>query len=609
MRLSASEHSKIDSLAAGVRFALSCPLDPRTPGPMNTTKHAMEAPATSPSDAPKASNFIRDIILADLESNKFAGRVQTRFPPEPNGYLHLGHAKSIYLNFGLASEFGGGTNLRFDDTNPEKEEQEFVDSIIRDVRWLGYEWAGLYYASDYFDQLYAWALQLIKAGNAYVCDLNAEEVRQYRGTLTEPGKESPYRNRTIEENLDLFERMHAGEFEDGSRTLRAKIDMASPNLNMRDPVMYRILRATHNRTGDKWCIYPMYDYAHGQSDSTEKITHSICTLEFEDHRPLYNWFIEQLGIFPSQQIEFDRLNVTYTLLSKRKLLQLVQEGRVRGWDDPRMPTLSGIRRRGCTPEALRNFCAAIGASKTNGTIELAMLEHYVREDLNRRSPRAMAVLRPLKVVIDNYPEGQSEELQLVNNQEDPSAGTRAVPVSRVLYIEQDDFREDPPKKFFRLSPGREVRLRGGYFIKCAHVVKDASGAITEVHCTYDPETRSGNSPDGRKVKATIHWVSAVHAVDAEVRLYENLFLTEDPNAVPEGKTFLDNLNPNSLEVLPICKLEPSLAKAESGDRFQFERLGYFCVDPDTTAELLVFNRTVPLRDMWARIENRDKSSA
>ncbi len=513
------------------------------------------------------------------------------------------------MNFGLAAEFGGGTNLRFDDTNPEKEEQEYVDSIIRDVRWLGYEWAGLYYASDYFDQLYQWGIQLIKSGNAYVCDLTAEEMRQYRGTLTEPGRDSPYRDRTIDENLDLFERMRAGEFEDGSRTLRAKIDMASPNLNMRDPVMYRILRATHHRTGDKWCIYPMYDYAHGESDSIERITHSICTLEFEDHRPLYNWFIEQLGIFPSQQIEFDRLNVTYTLLSKRKLLQLVQEGRVRGWDDPRMPTISGIRRRGYTPEALRNFCAAIGASKTNGTIELAMLEHYVREDLNRRSARAMAVLRPLKVVIDNYPEGQSDELQLVNNQEDPSAGTRVVPFSRVLYIEQDDFREDPPKKFFRLSPGREVRLRGGYFIKCTGVVKDASGAITEVHCTYDPETRSGNAPDGRKVKATIHWVSAEHAIDAEVRIYENLFLKEDPNEVEGDNTFLSNLNPNSLEVLTDCKLEPSLASAKTGDRYQFERMGYFCVDPDTTPERLVFNRTVALRDTWAKIENRDKPGA
>ena len=574
---------------------------------MTSTDREMEPAAKAQSDIPKASNFIRDIIVADLESSKFGGRVQTRFPPEPNGYLHLGHAKSTYLNFGLASEFCGHTNLRFDDTNPEKEEQEYVDSIIRDVEWLGWKWDGLYYASDYFDQLYEWAIQLIKAGKAYVDDLSAEEVRQYRGSLTELGKESAYRKRSVEENLDLFERMRAGEFPDGSRTLRAKIDMASPNLNMRDPVMYRILRATHHRTGDKWCIYPMYDYAHGQSDSIEHITHSICTLEFEYHRPLYNWFIEQLGIFPSQQIEFDRLNVTYTLLSKRKLLQLVQEGRVSGWDDPRMPTISGIRRRGYTPEALRNFCAAIGASKTNGIIELAMLEHYVREDLNHRAQRAMAVLRPLRVIIDNYPEGQVEHLQVVNNPEDPGAGSRDVVFSRELYIEQDDFREDPPKKFFRLSPGREVRLRGGYFIKCAHVVRDATGAITEVHCTYDPETRSGNAPDGRKVKATIHWVSADHAVDAEVRLYENLFLKEDPNAVEEGKTFLDNLNPNSLEVLHNCKLERSLAKAEAGDRFQFERLGYFCVDPDTTSERLVFNRTVPLRDTWAKIESRDKA--
>ena len=574
-----------------------------------TNSDLQTSSAASPVSTPKASNFIRDIIIADLGSNKFNGRVQTRFPPEPNGYLHLGHAKSTYLNFGLAAEFGGRTNLRFDDTNPEKEEQEYVDSIIRDVEWLGWKWDGLYYASDYFDQLYEWAIQLIKAGKAFVCDLSAEEVRQYRGSLTEPGKESPYRNRSAQENLDLFERMRAGEFPDGARTLRAKIDMASPNLNMRDPVMYRILRATHHRTGDKWCIYPMYDYAHGQSDSIEHITHSICTLEFEDHRPLYNWFIEQLGIFPSQQIEFDRLNVTYTLLSKRKLLQLVQEGHVNGWDDARMPTISGIRRRGYTPESLRNFCAAIGASKTNGIIELGMLEHFVREDLNRRAPRVMAVLRPLKVIIDNYPEGKVEHLEVVNNPEDPSAGTRDVIFSRELYIEQDDFREDPPKKFFRLSPGSEVRLRGGYFIKCAHVIKDATGAITEVHCTCDPETRSGNAPDGRKVKATIHWVSADHAVDAEVRLYENLFLKEDPNAVEEGQTFLDNLNPNSLEILHNCKLERSLAKAEAGDRFQFERLGYFCVDPDTTSERLVFNRTVPLRDTWAKIESRDKTSA
>jgi glutaminyl-tRNA synthetase len=450
-------------------------------------------------------------------------------------------------------------------------------------------------------------VHLIKAGKAYVDDLGAEEVRKYRGSLTEPGVESPYRNRAVEENLDLFERMRQGEFPDGSRTLRAKIDMASPNLNMRDPVMYRILHASHHRTGDKWCIYPMYDFAHGQSDSLEQITHSICTLEFEDHRPLYNWFIQQLGIFPSQQIEFDRLNLTYTLLSKRKLLQLVQEGRVRGWDDPRMPTISGIRRRGYTPEAIRNFCAAIGVSKTTGTIDLAMLEHFVREDLNRRAPRAMAVLRPLRVVIDNYPEGQVEELEAVNNPENASAGTRKVPFSRVLYIEQDDFREDPPKKFFRLSPGQEVRLRGGYFITCTNVVKDErTGEVVEVHCIYDPETRSGNAPDNRKVKSTIHWVSAQHAIDAEVRLYENLFANENPSDVPEGQDFAVNLNPNSLEVLTNAKLEPSLATAQSGDRYQFERLGYFCADLDSKPGALVFNRTVPLRDTWAKIEKREK---
>ncbi|MGA2902279.1 MAG: glutamine--tRNA ligase/YqeY domain fusion protein [Candidatus Korobacteraceae bacterium] len=568
-----------------------------------------EEPATAAGTLARPSNFVRDIILEDLKTNKYGGRVHTRFPPEPNGYLHIGHAKSICLNFGLAAEFGGKTNLRFDDTNPEKEEQEYVDSIIADARWLGADWEDrMFYASDYFDHLHAWAVQLIKAGKAYVDDLHAEEVRKYRGSLTEPGIESPYRNRSVEENLDLFERMRQGEFPDGSRTLRAKIDMASPNLNMRDPVMYRILHAAHNRTGDKWCIYPMYDFAHGQSDSIEQITHSICTLEFEDHRPLYNWFIQQLGIFPSQQIEFDRLNLTYTLLSKRRLLQLVQEGRVRGWDDPRMPTISGIRRRGYTPEAIRNFCAAIGVSKTNGTIDLAMLEHFVREDLNRRSPRVMAVLRPLRVVIDNYPEGQVEELEVVNNPEDASAGTRKVPFSRVLYIEQDDFREEPPKKFFRLSPGQEVRLRGGYFITCKSVVKNGSGEIVEVHCSYDPETRSGNAPDGRKVKATIHWVSAQHAIGAEVRLYENLFSKENPSDVPEGQDFTANLNPNSLEVLANAKLEPSLADAKPGDRFQFERLGYFCVDLDSKPGALVFNRTVPLRDTWAKIEKREKSN-
>jgi glutaminyl-tRNA synthetase len=577
---------------------------------MATSTHDEEITLVMPGEANgRPSNFIRDIILDDLKTNKYNGRVHTRFPPEPNGYLHIGHAKSICLNFGLAAEFGGKTNLRFDDTNPEKEEQEYVDSIIADARWLGADWGDrMFYASDYFDQLYAWAVQLIKAGKAYVDDLDAEAVRKYRGSLTEPGMESPYRNRSVEENLDLFERMRAGEFPDGAKILRAKIDMASPNLNLRDPIMYRILRATHNRTGDKWCIYPMYDFAHGESDSLEQITHSICTLEFEDHRPLYNWFIQQLGIFPSQQIEFDRLNLTYTLLSKRRLLQLVQEGRVRGWDDPRMPTISGIRRRGYTPEAVRNFCAAIGVSKTNGIIDLAMLEHFVRDDLNKRALRAMAVLRPLKVVIDNYPEGQVEQLEVVNNPEDPSAGVRQVPFSRVLYIEQDDFREVPPKKFFRLSPGKEVRLRGGYFITCKSVVKNDSGEVAEVHCTYDPATRSGNAPDNRKVKATIHWLSAEHAIDAEVRLYENLFSKEDPNDVPEGQDFTVNLNPNSLEIISAAKLEPSLASAQPGDRYQFERLGYFCADLDSKPEALVFNRTVPLRDTWAKIEARGKSS-
>ena len=571
------------------------------------TRDEESAAATPAETTDRPSNFVRDIVLDDLKTNKYNGRVHTRFPPEPNGYLHIGHAKSICLNFGLAKEFGGQTNLRFDDTNPEKEEQEYVDSIITDARWLGADWGDrMFYASDYFDQLHAWAVQLIKAGKAYVDDLDAEEVRKYRGSLTEPGKESPFRNRSVEENLDLFERMRKGEFPDGSRTLRAKIDMASPNLNMRDPVMYRILHASHHRTGAKWCIYPMYDFAHGQSDSLEQITHSVCTLEFEDHRPLYNWFIQQLGIFPSQQIEFDRLNLTYTLLSKRKLLQLVNEKRVRGWDDPRMPTISGIRRRGYTPEAIRNFCGAIGLSKTNGILDLAMLEHFVRDDLNRSALRAMAVLRPLKIVINNYPEGQTEELEALNNPEDASAGTRKVPFSRVLYIEQDDFREEPPKKFYRLFPGQEVRLRGGYFITCKSVVKNDKGEVVEVHCTYDPETRSGNAPDNRRVKATIHWVSARHAVDAEVRVYENLFLKENPNDVPEGQDFTANLNPNSLEIISDAKLEPSLAAAKPGDRYQFERLGYFCADLDSKPGALVFNRTVPLRDSWAKVEKREK---
>jgi len=554
------------------------------------------------------SNFVREIILEDLKTGKYQGRVHTRFPPEPNGYLHIGHAKSICLNFGLAAEFGGKCNLRFDDTNPEKEEQEYVDSIMDTVRWLGFDWEDrMFYASDYFDQLYEWAVQLTKAGKAYVCDLSAEEVRKYRGTLTEPGRESPHRNRSVEENLTLFERMRAGEFPDGSRTLRSKIDMASPNLNMRDPVMYRILHASHHRTGDKWCIYPMYDFTHGQSDSIERITHSICTLEFEDHRPLYDWYVEHLGIYHPQQIEFDRLNLTYTLLSKRRLLQLVENEHVRGWDDPRMPTLAGIRRRGYTPEAIRNFCASIGVSKTNGTIELGLLEHHVRDDLNKRAQRVMAVLRPLRVVIDNYPDGQTEEMEAINNPEDISMGTRRVPFSKVLYIEQDDFREDPPKHYYRLSPAKEVRLRYGYFITCTSVVKDQNtGEVVEVHCTYDPATRGGNAPDGRKVKSTIHWVSAAHAIDAEVRLYDNLFACEDPNRVDEGKTYLDNLNPNSLEVIPHAKLEPFLAGATQQPRYQFERLGYFCVDPDSTPEHPVFNRTVGLRDALAKIEKREK---
>jgi glutaminyl-tRNA synthetase len=569
---------------------------------MNSPKSEIE-PMPSPAPSAPTSNFIRDIIIDDLKTNKFA-TVQTRFPPEPNGYLHIGHAKAICLDFGLADEFKGHTNLRFDDTNPTKEETEYVESIMEDVRWLGFHWENLRYASDYFDQLYDWAVQLIKAGKAYVDDLSAEEIRKHRGTLTEPGKESPYRNRSVEENLDLFERMRKGEFPDGTRTLRAKIDMASPNLNLRDPVMYRILHADHHRTGSKWCIYPMYDYAHGQSDSLEHVTHSMCTLEFEDHRPLYNWFIKQLGIFPSQQIEFDRLNLTYTILSKRKLLQLVQDKHVSGWNDPRMPTLSGIRRRGYTPEAIRNFCNAIGVSKTNGSIELAMLEHFVREDLNKRATRVMAVLRPLKLVIDNYPEGQVEEMDAVNNPEDPNAGTRKVPFSRVLYIEQDDFREEPPKGYFRLSPGREVRLRYGYLVTCTGVVKNETGEVVEVHCTYDPATRGGNTPDGRKVKSTIHWVSAQHAVDAEVRLYDNLFSKEDPGKVEEGKDFISNLNPNSLEIVANAKLEPSLANVDPGTRVQFERLGYFCADPDSEKGKPVFNRTVALKDTWAKVEKK-----
>ncbi|MCL4840542.1 MAG: glutamine--tRNA ligase/YqeY domain fusion protein [Bryobacteraceae bacterium] len=561
----------------------------------------------SNAEAPRPSNFVRDIVLADIASGKHAGRVHTRFPPEPNGYLHIGHAKSICLNFGLAIEFNGKCNLRFDDTNPCKEESEYVESIIEDVRWLGFNPDAVYYASDYFQQLYDWAVQLIQAGKAYVCDLTSEEVRQHRGTLTEPGKESPWRNRSIEENLDLFTRMKAGEFPDGTRTLRSKIDMASPNLNMRDPVMYRILHASHHRTGDAWCIYPMYDFTHGQSDSIEQITHSICTLEFEDHRPLYDWYIRELGIFPPQQIEFDRLNLTYTLLSKRRLLALVQQGVVSGWDDPRMPTISGIRRRGYTPEAIRTFCSRIGVSKTNGIIELGLLEHAVREDLNRRAHRAMAVLKPLKLVIDNYPEDQTEMMEAVNNPEDAAYGKRDVPFSRVLYIEQDDFREEPPKGYFRLYPGNEVRLRYGYLVRCTGVVKNEAGEVVEVHCTYDPATKGGNTPDGRKVKSTIHWVSATHAVEAEVRLYDNLFQVENPNEAPEGGDWMDNLNPASLVTVQDAKLEPSLAAAAPGGLYQFERLGYFCVDKDSTPGRPVFNRTVGLRDTWAKIEKSQKA--
>jgi len=568
--------------------------------PENVTSNA--------NDVRPVNNFLREQIARDIENRTYGDAViQTRFPPEPNGYLHIGHAKAIFLDFGLADEFGGKTNLRFDDTNPEKEETEYVESIQKDVKWLGFDWEKLCYASDYFGQLYEWALQLVTAGKAYVDDLSADEIRAFRGTLTEPGNDSPYRNRSVEENLDLFQRMKAGEFPDGSRVLRAKIDMTSPNLNLRDPVMYRILHATHHRTGDEWCIYPMYDYAHGQSDSIEHVTHSMCTLEFADHQPLYRWYIEQLGIFPSQQFEFDRLNLTYTMLSKRKLLQLVTEKRVNGWDDPRMPTISGIRRRGFTPEAIRAFCASIGATRTNGITDIEMLEHFQRDDLNRRARRAMAVLHPLKVVIENYPEGQVEYVDVQNNPEDAAAGVRQVPFSREIYIEQDDFREVPPPKYYRLSPGKEVRLRSAYFITAKTVVKDAAGSVTEVRCTYDPASRGGNSPDGRKVKSTMHWVSASHAIDAQIRLYDKLFLKADPYDFPEGGDLFDNLNPNSLEVLTGPKLEPSLAEAKQGDRFQFERVGYFCVDTDSSEARRIFNRTLALKDSWAKIEKKAES--
>ncbi|MEY4178556.1 MAG: hypothetical protein RLY70_2130 [Planctomycetota bacterium] len=553
------------------------------------------------------TDFIRDIIDEHNRTGRFGGRVHTRFPPEPNGYLHIGHAKSICLNFGIAQQYGGQCNLRFDDTNPTKEDVEYVDSIMEDVRWLGFQWDGLYYASDYFEQLYQWAVQLIKAGLAYVCDQTPEEVRRSRGTLTAPGQESPYRNRTVAENLDLFERMRAGEFADGSRTLRARIDMGASNLNLRDPVLYRILKAEHHRTGNKWCIYPMYDYAHGQSDSLERITHSICTLEFENHRPLYDWFIEALGIYAPQQIEFARLNLTYTVMSKRRLLSLVQEGHVSGWDDPRMPTIAGLRRRGYTPEGLRQFCAVIGVTKFNSLTEVELLEHCLRDDLNKRSPRVMAVLNPLRVVITNYPEGQVEQLEFINNPEDPSAGSRQVPFSRVLYIEQDDFREQAPKKFFRLTPGGEVRLRWAYYLKCNEVVKDEAGNIVELRCTYDPASRGGWTPDGRKVKATIHWVSAEHAVAAEVRLYDRLFTKEDMNDLAEGEDWRTHLNPRSLTVTR-AYVEPSLAEATPGGvPFQFERQGYFQLDPkDSRPGQPVFNRTVTLKDSWAKIEKKEQ---
>jgi len=552
------------------------------------------------------TDFIRESIRDDLKKGKNGGRVHTRFPPEPNGYLHMGHAKSICLNFGLADEFNGECNLRFDDTNPTKEESEYVESIKKDISWLGFDWGDReYYASDYFGKLYEYAILLIRKGKAFICDLNADEIRQYRGTLKTPGKESPYRSRPVEENLKLFEEMKNGKYEDGSKVLRAKIDMSSPNLNMRDPIMYRILHEVHHRTGSKWCIYPTYDWAHGQSDSIEDITHSICTLEFEDHRPLYNWFLEQLEIHHPRQIEFARLNLTYTIMSKRKLLELVKNKYVNSWDDPRMPTLSGIRRRGYTPEAIRNFCSEIGMAKAESTIDIAFLEHFVREDLNKKAPRVMGVLNPLKVVIDNYPKGCSEELDAINNPGDLSAGKRPVPFSKILYIEKEDFMEDPPKKFYRLSPGREVRLRYAYFIKCNDVIKDKDGNITELHCTYDPETKGGDAPDGRKVRATLHWVSAKHSIRAEVRLYDRLFLKENPFKTEGSGDYTDNINPDSLKVVTDCRLEPSLARAASGDVYQFERLGYFAVDPDTNKDNIVFNRTSTLRDQWARISKKN----
>jgi glutaminyl-tRNA synthetase len=559
-------------------------------------------------DPAPSTHFIKRIIEEDLKTSKYDGRVMTRFPPEPNGYLHIGHAKSICLNFGLAETYGGLCNLRFDDTNPTKEEVEYVESIKEDVRWLGFDWGDrLYYASDYFEHLYDYAVQLIEQGKAYVDSLSAERIKEYRGTLTEAGKESPDRNRSVEENLSLFQSMRAGEFQDGRYVLRAKIDMASGNLNMRDPVMYRILHAEHHRTGNKWCIYPMYDWAHGLCDSIEGVTHSICTLEFEDHRPLYDWFLEELGVYQPQQIEFARLNLTYTVMSKRKLLRLVEDGYVRGWDDPRMPTISGLRRRGYTPEAIRDFSERIGVARKDSTVDIKLLEWCIREDLNKHAPRVMGVLQPLRLVIENYPDDEVEELEAINNPEDPAMGTRMVPFSRVLYIERDDFREDPPKKWFRLAPGREVRLRYGYYITCVDMVKDKqTGEVIELRCTYDPATKGGWSPDGRKVKGTLHWVSAAHAIEAEVRLYDYLFLQSSPEEGEEGSDFKSNINQDSLEVLPSCRLEPSLAGATPGSRYQFERLGYFCLDPDSSVEKLIFNRTVTLRDTWAKIEKKMK---
>ncbi|MGM0485375.1 MAG: glutamine--tRNA ligase/YqeY domain fusion protein [Planctomycetota bacterium] len=579
------------------------------PGHSNPSKNQTNEKGNPPannSPAAQSLNFIEQIIEEDIRTGKYDGRVHLRFPPEPNGYLHIGHAKSICLNFGLAAKYGGKCNLRFDDTNPSKEEDEYIESIKEDVRWLGFDWEDrLFYASDYFEQLYQWALQLIQAGKAYVCDLTAEQTREYRGTLTKPGRNSPYRKRSVEENLDLFQRMRQGEFPDGARTLRARIDMAAPNLNMRDPVMYRIMHASHHRTGDQWCIYPTYDFTHGQSDSVERITHSICTLEFENHRPLYDWYCRELGIFHPRQIEFARLNLTYTMMSKRKLLTLVREGYVNGWDDPRMPTLCGLRRRGYTPASIRAFCDTIGVAKFNSTIDMAVLENSLRETLNRSAPRRLAVLRPLKLVIENYPEDHVEEMEAINNPEDPSMGTRKIPFSREIWIEQDDFREDPPKKFFRLAPGREVRLRAAYIIKCVDVVKDADGAVVEVRCTYDPASKSGTSSANRKVKGTLHWVSVPHAFSAEVRLFDHLFKEMCPEDVPEGEDWRVNLNPNSLDTLSQCRLEPSLREARPGEHFQFERLGYFIADAvDSLPNRPVFNRSVALRDTWAKIQKR-----